>query len=186
MAETIAVQRGTHYTHNMHIYPGEMPTGVWASIEAQSAGYVAGIWQNHLACSPWGEIWEVTHQDDYHYPLQLQQWRVNWPPLGSYARLSFTVQKFGAWHWFEFIVRLWNDSYSATFYDGTVTKEMYSGDSDRITFEWDVGKCALADHMETNMYVEVLGMLTVPDPGYPESWRCDVSEFLMITANRPF
>uniref|UniRef100_A0A6M3ITL6 Uncharacterized protein n=1 Tax=viral metagenome TaxID=1070528 RepID=A0A6M3ITL6_9ZZZZ len=190
MADTIAVQRGTHYTHGMHVYPGETALGVWASIEAQNAGLAAGMWQSHLVCS--SDLWtrEVEQANPVWVERQLNLWRVPWPHLGSYSRLSFWAHMYGgflAWNDFDFRVKLWDSAYTATFWSGSVT---YSFDYDtaethRVFLEWDMGEATLAPHLGEAIFVELTGIKHSHVEPEGLAWSLRMNEFLLITANLP-
>lgn len=190
MAETLTIQRSNIGTHNMHVYPGETPTGVWASIEAQNAGVVAGNWQNHLECTPSTDVLEAGVALVWT-EVQVEQWRMRWPKLGSYTRLSFWAAA-DTWpaiadYNMDFYVRLWNAGYTATFYAATVTQEFeYSvGLKHRITFDWDMSGANMSSHIDTNIFIELVAKKTVSNHPGSETWVYNFNEFLIVTANRP-
>jgi hypothetical protein len=181
MAETLVVQRGHVGTHNMHVEPGDTPTGVWASIVAQNTGLVAGNWQSHLVCSPSSEPMYVYGSHDAH--SQVNQWRTYWPKLGSYSRLSFLVDiaddLAGFW---EFTVRLWDAGYGSVFYHGTVTAKLEGEGYNTVTLEWSMADSGLSSHINTNMSVELITWPTFFIYGY---WGMYVKMFSIYTANCP-
>jgi hypothetical protein len=185
MAETLVVQRGHIGTHNMHLYPDETPTGIWASIEAQNTGLVAGNFQNHLVCTPYSEAIEVEHWWFGHSPQKLNYWRPRWPRLGSYTRLSF--RSFAAAVRWQYTVQLWDAGHSAVFYDATVAVEHNDVDFvERITLEWDMEESGLASHLNTNISMYLYAKPLFPAPNPPGLYTMQVREFTIVTANRPF
>ena len=186
MADAIAVQRGTVYTHGMHIYPGDSPTGVWASIEAQNAGLVAGMWQNHMLCSPNSEILEVEQGAPVWVEKRLNIWRFPWPQLGSYSRLDFWLNAstgWDGWNLFNVYLRMWDPGYTAPFHTATYTKSFELGQTRRVTFEWDMETATLAPHLDEAIFLEIVGRKT-EYAGY-HSWTVRMNQFLLITANLP-
>ena len=185
MAETIVVQRGNIGTHNMHIHPDHVPTGMWASIEAQNAGIVAGNWQSHIVCTPYSE--EVVTSglwSSFNYE-QINNWNIRWPRLGSYTRLAFRSVAPDWWGSTDYVVRLWNDSHSATFYDATVVLTHNSNDyTERIVFEWDMEGADLSSWLNKYISIQLLARPT-EDQSLPGGWLIKVREFSMYTANRP-
>jgi hypothetical protein len=185
MAETLIVQRGHIGTHKMHIQGGEIPTGIWASIEAQNAGIVAGNWQNHIACSPTTEIREVEKTPyDADYQM-LNIWRFYWPRLGSYTRLSFTAyNSFGMDDPspFRFVVHFKQAEapYSMIYY-GTVTETFGVEQAKRITMEWDLSDTGHG-YFNDDVYVQVSGGRG-GDAG--NGWKMRMNEFVLVTANCP-
>ncbi|MBU8871391.1 MAG: hypothetical protein KOO60_11055 [Gemmatimonadales bacterium] len=191
MAETIVVQRGQFGTHNMHVYAGETALSHWASIEAQNTGYIAGNWQSHLVCTPNSEKWEVSHPyDDMIGGMgkeQLNLWRITWPALGSYTRLSFTALSGPDWlgeHKFDFGIRLYDADYTASFYDGTVLESFDQEEAKRITFHWDMDDSGLAAHIDTGIYIQLFGGRELYNP-LDWGWTFRFYEFLIVTANCP-
>jgi hypothetical protein len=186
MADTIAVQRGTHYTHGMHVYPGETALGVWASIEAQNAGLVAGMWQSHLVCSSDLWTWEVSGGFN---PVWLNQWRVTWPQLGSYSRLSFWANArsgFLGGRELKFCAWFYDAGYTAVFGNsGTAVVEWETDDTRRISLEWDMASATLAPHLGEAIFVELVAWRPYEVSPEPESWTVRMNEFLLITANLP-
>ena len=174
----------------MYVAAGETPTGIWASIEAQNAGYVAGNWQNHLVCTPKSETTQTSNPTDIWCSLQLNKWRINWPGLGSYSRLSFTAYSymgFIGWEDFSFFLMMWDASHTTNFYTGTVLHAFENWDeARRITLEWNMDDAGLSSHLNTDIYLELVGRKThdiaVP---YVNTWGIKLYEFLMVTANCP-
>lgn len=187
MADAIAVQRGTVYTHGMHIYPGDSPTGVWASIEAQNAGLVAGMWQNHMLCSPDSEILEVQKAAIYDPDVaELNLWYFTWPQLGSYSRLSFwanNVIGMGDTEApYEFYLRLWDLDGAGIFWVGTWRQAFSTGQTHRISMEWDMETVGLDAYLGGTMAIQLAGgRSSNPENG----WTVRMNQFLLITANLP-
>lgn len=188
MAETLVVQRGNIGTTKMHIEPGETPTGLWASIEAQNAGIVAGNWQNHLVCAPSSETMSVTCINSW-LVREANAWRMRWPVLGSYSRLSFWAYaqdfRVGVFNQMDFYVNLWNAGHSEIFYAGTVTESCVEGQTRRITLEWDMESTGLSGHINTNIFVELKARRTINNFPASNIWTFRMNEFTLVTANCP-
>lgn len=187
MAETIVVQRGNIGTFNMHVYPGDRPTGLWASIEAQNAGIVAGNWQSHLVCSPDIDMVEIDKYDPSPLPQQLNQWRVRWPRLGSYSRLSFwslaDAKGIGAAPEWDYILRLWDGAYTTNFYSATLV--LWHNEityTERVAIGWDMEESGLSSYIDTDIFVEIIAM---PSEDPDQDWTMRANEFSLYTANRP-
>lgn len=179
MAETIVVQRGNIATHNMHLYPDETPTGMWASIEAQNAGLVAGNWQNHLICTR--DSWQLDTFGQYPHVEQVNQWRMRWPRLGSYSRLSFSAWASPTYR--DYILRLWPSNYSAPLYVATITVLPLLHAWGRVTFEWSMDKAGLSSHLNTAVWVE---LLSTREEEWPyDTWNLYTKRFCLVTANCP-
>ena len=184
MAETIVVQRGNIGTHNMHIHPDHVPTGMWASIEAQNAGIVAGNWQSHIVCTPYSEELVVEKWGPGYQYEQINSWNIRWPRLGSYTRLAF--RSFAADFYWNYVVWLWNDSHSATFYDATVVLKHNSDDYvERVVFEWDMEGADLSGWLNKNITVELIAR-PLDNSSANDDWALGLREFSIYTANRPF
>ena len=176
MAETVVVQRGHAATHNMHLYPNETPTGMWASIEAQNAGLVAGNFQNHLICTR--DDWRIYTSSLVAGWEQINQWRMRWPRLGSYSRLSFSAQGAGGYDVY-YVLRLWDAAYTGVFYAATTTVAQPSGVWRPVVFEWSMDDAELSSHVNTALFVELLTRrLYLP-------WDLYTKRFCLVTASCP-
>lgn len=182
MADTISVVKGDIQTYNMHIYPGETPTGLWASLMAQNLGHIRGNYTCHMECSDTAII--RTAGDPFGGWAMLNSFDLPWPMLGSHARLSYYFNLYeGHTGVFRHGVYIWVGEgllwQSAYYY----TEDMNVGDTERIAFEWTMEEAGLDAHLDdekvrVNVWAEMYG------GGY--SWISRTNEYHFCVAERPF
>ena len=192
MAETIVVQRGTHYTHNMHIYPDDPASALWASLEAQNAGYIQGMYQNNMLCTPMSHVIEVEKTWVHTYSQQLNIFHfLRWPLLGSYTQLSFDVKNIqqlqGAYdddgpH--MFVVYLRAGFNSPSIYRGTITEYFEPDETKRITFRWTMEEATLDDELEQIIVVNVIANRYLEE-FREHGWILETKLWSMYTASLP-
>ena len=186
MAETVVVQRGHIGTHNMYVHPGDRPTGVWASIEAQNAGIIAGNWQCHLMSSPAHNWWEVQHSSPGWDVEMLNFWRLNWPRLGSYTHLSFWAKNIELVDKYSFVLQIGVQGAGDNwFHAATVNYNFKDDERTKITFQWNMEDSNLNDHLDDDIKMRVLGYRRVEE-GQPYGWIIKMNKWCMYTANCPF
>lgn len=184
MAGNLVVQRGHLATHNMHVYPGEVPTGLWASLEAQNGGYAAGNWQCHLFSTPGSEWWQVEKSEPNWEWETLNFWRPGkWPRLGSYAHLSFWAEDVEQAGKFGFVLQIGVIS-GDWFHAATVNYDFPAEGGEQITFQWNMEDSDLKNHLDDGIKIRLLGHNRVD--GAAAVWILKMNKWCMYTANCPF
>jgi hypothetical protein len=182
MADAITVQKGHIATYNMHVYPGEIPTGVWASLMAQNLGHIKGNFTCHMESSPMYDIdviggfsgWALANSFD-----------LPWPPLGSYARIGYYFYVSAGAGEADFVhgLYVWVVGETDPIFEKLVyTPNMDVGEATRVTFEWTMIEAGLDQYFDDEK-VRV-NVWSARQDG--QLWEARVNEWLFCVANRPF